>query len=352
MDNLSLVPTNGSGSTEKVSPWKRPGGVLGMVVAGAAIAGGAVLLYKILPWLITLTTNMITLTMLVVALGAILWIITDKNFQRMFSNIYFMVMRKLTGLVIELDPIAILTKKVSDMKDKIEEMKASIAKVNKQYISNKRKIEEKKQKMQRHLQRGAEYQKMGKMAEANLEATNANFAKQLLENYVKRNTDIEKWLEILTKLLEYAEFTVRKTESEVEFRKEEYESIKEQHKAFSSFKSIVKGSPDEMEDFTRAMDFMANDIDTKIGEMDFWLNSTNGIISEIDVEKGIMNKEAEKLLQMYNENGFENMFKAFTTQPEPVLEEKNQGMSFDLNNLKNNDLANSSKEVKSVNKYF
>lgn len=344
MNDFSLVPTNGS--NEKMSPWKRPGGTLGMIVAGGAIAGGAVLLYNILPWLITLTTNMITLAMLVVVLGAIVWILTDKGFRRMFGNIYFMVMRKLTGLVIELNPIAILEKKISDMKEKISEMEDSVAKVNKQYLTNKRKIEEKKLKMQRHLQKGAEYQKMGKMAEANLEATNASYAKQLLGNYTKRNKDLEKWLEILSKLLEYAKFTVKKTESEVEFRKEEYESIKEQHKAFSSFRSIVKGSPDEMEDFTRAMDYIANDIDTKIGEMDFWLNSTNGIISEIDVEKGIMNKEAEKLLQMYNENGFENMFKTFTDNKEYVLNNERGSSLLEL------DTKNEAQNEKLFNKYF
>lgn len=309
MNDLSLIT---SGTNSKISRWQRPGGLLGMIVAGIAIAGGVMILYKILPWLITLTTNIITLVILVVVLIALLWVVTDKSFQRMFSNIYFMIMRKLTGLVIELDPIAILTKKVMDMKGKIEEMKSSIAKVNKQLITNKRKIEEKKEKIQSHLQKGTEYKRMGKMSEAILEANDAAFDKKLLENYTKRSKDLEKWLAILNKLLEYAEFTVRKTESEVEFRKEEYESIKEQHKAFSSFKSIVKGTPDEMEDFTRAMDYMANDIDTKIGEMDFWLHNTNGIMSEIDVEKGIMNKEAEKLLQLYDEKGFDNMFKSFS----------------------------------------
>lgn len=315
MNDLNLISNE---TMERVSHWKRPGGMLGMIVAGIAIAGGMMLLYKILPWLITLTTNVITLTMLVVVLGGILWIITDKSFQRMFGNLYFMIMRKLTGLVIELDPIAILTKKVKDMKLKIEEMKSSIARVNKQLISNKRKIKEKKEKIQMHLQKATEFKRIGKMSEAILEANDAAFDKKLLENYTKRCNDLEKWLIILNKLLEYAEFTVRKTESEVEYRKEEYESIKEQHKAFSSFKSIVKGTPDDMEDFTRAMDYMANDIDTKIGEMDYWLNNTNGIMSEIDIEKGIMNKEAEKLLQLYDEKGFDNMFKNFSIEDENI----------------------------------
>ena len=191
MNDLNLISNE---TMERVSHWKRPGGILGMIVAGIAIAGGMMLLYNILPWLITLTTNIITLTMLVVVLGAILWIITDKSFQRMFGNLYFMIMRKLTGLVIELDPIAILTKKVKDMKLKIEEMKSSIARVNKQLISNKRKIKEKKEKIQIHLQKGAEFKRIGKMSEAILEANDAAFDKKLLENYTKRCNDLEKWL--------------------------------------------------------------------------------------------------------------------------------------------------------------
>lgn len=329
-----LLPTTMSTSNVKISPWKRPGGTLGLVCLGFLTAGGVVLFAKILPWLITLTTNVITLTALCVALGAILWVLTDKTFRNMASNIYFMVMRKLTGLVIQLDPIAILQKKIRDMHEKIGEMRKSIEKVNGQYFANKRKIAEKKALVEKHLQRAKIYKENGKQAEYTLEATSASFAKKLADNYTKRNADIEKWLEILKKLLEYAEFTVRKTEAEVEFRSEEYKSIQEQHKAFSSFKSIVKGDNSELEDFTRAMDYMAMDVDNKLSEMDYWLNSTGGIMSEIDIEKGIMSKDAEELLKKYEEGGFDNLFKSFD-KPEAI--EGVKSTLFDINNIPNND---------------
>ena len=66
--NNSLTSIN---MENKVSPWEKPGGTLGMIVAGLAIGGGCIVLYKILPFLISLTTNLLTLTMLVGALAAI-----------------------------------------------------------------------------------------------------------------------------------------------------------------------------------------------------------------------------------------------------------------------------------------
>ena len=49
----------------KVSPWEKPGGTLGKIVAAVAAVGGCMLLYSVLPFLITLASNIITLAALV-----------------------------------------------------------------------------------------------------------------------------------------------------------------------------------------------------------------------------------------------------------------------------------------------
>ena len=108
-----LMVTNNSQT--KISSWEKPGGTLGLVVAGGAVAGGAILLYKILPFLITLTTNILTLGMLVAVLAGIAFLISDKRFRKTVSMVYFLIMRKITGLIIEIDPIAIVEVKVKEI---------------------------------------------------------------------------------------------------------------------------------------------------------------------------------------------------------------------------------------------
>ena len=82
--NNSLTSIN---MENKVSPWEKPGGTLGMIVAGLAIGGGCIVLYKILPFLISLTTNLLTLTLLVGALAGIGFLITNKRFRQTCSMV-------------------------------------------------------------------------------------------------------------------------------------------------------------------------------------------------------------------------------------------------------------------------
>jgi hypothetical protein len=301
---------------KKVSPWEKPGGTLGMVVAGLAVGGGCIILYKILPFLISLTTNLLTLTLLVLALAAIGFLITNKRFRQTCSMVYFMVMRKITGLIIEIDPIAIVENKVKEMKKKILDIEKQMGSLNGLNKQNERKIDEKKRQLQNQIDLLNEYNKANKRAEAGVAERQAVRLQGAIERQMKRLEDSKKWYEILKSLKHAAELTVLDTENEVNDRKEEFESIKAQHKAFSSIMSIMKGDPDQMEDFTRAMDFMAYDITQKLGEMSNVIDETGGLLSQFAIEEGVASKKADELLKRYEANGIDGLFSAFNNSKE------------------------------------
>lgn len=296
----------------KVSPWEKPGGTLGMIVAGLAVGGGCIILYKILPFLISLTTNILTLTLLVGVLSLIGFLITNKRFRQTCSTVYFLIMRKITGLIIEIDPIAIVEKKVMEMKKKIIEIEKQMGSLNGLNKQNERKIEDKKKQLQNQIDLLNEYNRLNKRAEAGVAERQAVRLQSSIERQIKRLEDSKKWFEILKSLKHAAELTVLDTENEVNDRKEEFESIKAQHKAFSSIMSVMKGDPDQMEDFTRAMDFMAYDITQKLGEMSNVIDETGGLLSQFAVEEGVASKKADELLKKYESNGIDGLFSAFS----------------------------------------
>ncbi len=296
----------------KVSPWEKPGGTLGMIVAGLAVGGGCIILYKILPFLISLTTNILTLTLLVGVLSLIGFLVTNKRFRQTCSTVYFLIMRKITGLIIEIDPIAIVEKKVMEMKKKIIEIEKQMGSLNGLNKQNERKIEDKKKQLQNQIDLLNEYNRLNKRAEAGVAERQAVRLQSSIERQIKRLEDSKKWFEILKSLKHAAELTVLDTENEVNDRKEEFESIKAQHKAFSSIMSVMKGDPDQMEDFTRAMDFMAYDITQKLGEMSNVIDETGGLLSQFAVEEGVASKKADELLKKYESNGIDGLFSAFS----------------------------------------
>ena len=309
MNNGELVK-----GSQNISSWTKPGGKLGMFVA--ILLGGGVLmgLYKILPYLITLATNMITLAMLCGVLALILFIVTDKKIRMMFSVGYFMVMRAITGAIVELDPIAIVERRLLDMKKKIGEISKAMGDLNGLIRESESDILNKKKSLKTELLRVQEFHTLGKRGDAQVSENQAVRLEDIIKRKQQRLVDSKSWYEVLSKLEEMAKLTVADTENEITIRKEEFESIKKQHKAFKSVMSVMSGDPDEMALFTQAMDYMSNDINAKLGEMEHVLNSTGGLLSQYSVDNGVASKQANELLERYNTLGINGMFESFSTQ--------------------------------------
>ncbi len=326
-----LMVTNNSQT--KISPWEKPGGTLGLVVAGGAVAGGAILLYKILPFLITLTTNILTLGMLVAVLAGIAFLISDKRFRKTVSMVYFLIMRKITGLIIEIDPIAIVEVKVKEMKEKILVIEKQMGNIKGLITQNQRRVDDKKAELEKQLGMLKQYEQRNMLDRAKVTERQVVRLQGAVERQSKRLEDSKKWMEILKKLKERADLVVVDTENEVNDRKEEYESIKAQHKAFSSIMSIIKGNPDDLEDFTHAMDYMAYDISMRLGEMSNVIDETGGLLSQISVEDGVTSEKAAQLLQKYENEGIEGLFSTNNTETYKTKAIENQKAMFDLNSL-------------------
>jgi hypothetical protein len=306
----SLIPHENSGKL--LSNWDKPGGTTAKIFSGVLVGGILMVLYKILPWLITLASNILTLILLCVAIGAIIWLLTDKGIRRLVSVGYFMLMRKLTGLFIEIDPIAIVERRIRDMKLKIQEISKIMGNLKGLIIKNKSTIAAKKKELEENVLRVKEYEARGEKGKSQVANNQVKRLKEMVEAYIEYNSQSEKWYEILKKLEEMANLTVLDTENEVAFRKEQFKLVKEQHKAFKSVINILKGGDlDEMQMFTDAMDYMANDISMKLGEMEDVINSAGGLLDEYDVNKGIASKQAIEIVKKYDEYGIDGMFESF-----------------------------------------
>lgn len=322
-------------SQQKISPWEKPGGTLGLIVVGGAIAGGCILLYKILPFLITLTTNILTLAMLVGVLALIAFLISDKRFRKTVSMVYFMIMRKITGLVIEIDPIAIVEQKVKEMKEKIQVIEKQMGNIRGLILQNDRRVKNKKAELEKQLGMLKQYEQRNMLDRAKITERQVVRLQAAVERQTKRLEDSQKWMEILKQLKERADLVVIDTENEVNDRKEEYESIKAQHKAFSSIMSIIKGNPDDLEDFTRAMDYMAHDISMRLGEMSNVIDETGGLLSQISVEDGVTSDKAKELLQKYENEGIDGLFAKSNSEVKKAKLENNSQQMFNIGDLNN-----------------
>ncbi len=299
------------GNKIKKSMWEQPGGKLGMVVLSGLIVGFLIFLYRILPYLITLAENTLYFGFLLGGIGIITFLCLDKKFRRLVSVGYFILMRKITSLFVDIDPIAIIERRLEMMEKSIQKMNESMGRLNGQVRKLEGSIASKKEEMEKLLQRAQVYRNQGKKDAAVIDERQVARLEKYINKLLGLLKDSKRWYNSLDKLSQMAKLTVLDTRNEVNMQKEEYEMTKQQHKIFRSVMSVMEGDPDELALFNQALEVMRTDIEMKLGEMERVISGTGGLIDQFEADNEVASFKGTELIDKYNELGIEGIFKTF-----------------------------------------
>jgi len=291
--------------------WKRPEGKPGMVILTALIAIGGFALYKAAPAIIELMENMYYMIGMGLGLFAIITLLMNNKFRTTVWYLYKGLMRWFTGIVIELNPIAILRSYVDDIKEKLSKMGQQIIDLGGQLGKIDKKIADRKAEQEKEIGLARQAQKMpGREPEVKLHAMQA----ERLEQYIKKLEVLSKkmniLLKVLTKMKYYSEIMIKNTEMEVEIRTEEREAITKSHSIMKSALNIIQGNDDKRMIFDQAMEFVVDDIGTKVGEMDRMLEASTDFINSVDLENALYEENGMKMLEEFDKRGMETIFGA------------------------------------------
>ncbi len=305
-----MLPIEGNNYSKK-NMWEQPGGKLGMVVLAGVIFGGFIFLYRILPYLIKLAENTLYFALLLGIIGLITFLCFDKKFRRVVSVGYFILMRKITSWFINIDPIAIIERRLEMMEKSIQKMNQSMGRLLGQIRKLEGSINAKKEEMEKLLQRAQVYRVKGNKDAAVIDERQIARLEKYINKLMGLLADSKRWYTSLDKLSQMAKLTVLDTRNEVNMQKEEYEMAKQQHKIFRSVMSVMEGDPDELALFNEALEAMRTDIETKLGEMERVISSTGGLIDQFEADNDVASFKGNELINKYNELGIEGIFKTF-----------------------------------------
>ena len=302
----------------KISKWDKPGGTTGMIVLGCIVGAIAINITPIMNFIAAACASTLTAIGMAAALFLVLYCIFDPRIRNIGSTVYFMIMRKIEGLLVDYDPISIVQRKIKKMNEKIAEITNNMGKLRGLIDKSEKRIAEKRKQCDEDLRMLNKYKEQGKMQDAAVYERQVVRLTEVIKNSENRLIQSKQWYEIMGKLKHQAELTVMDATNEVNERVEEWEMIKAQHKAFTSIIGIINGKDDQFSLFTRAMDHMADDISQKLGEMSFIIEETGGLMSQIDVENAVMSDKANALLAQYNAGGIDAVLLGSFAQPQHI----------------------------------
>ena len=301
--------------------WKQPGGTLAKV--GLWVMGGSVLwgIYKALPYLIAFTQNVFTLTLLMLGLGCILYVVFSPEMRKILKLLYLQICRKITGLIVEIDPIAILENSINEMKKKLQSVKKRITEIGSTLAGMENKQKEYKKEFEMNVGRvkaikeklmkdNDEKTRMALNGQLTISQNDITMLDEQIKAQADRITKTKRYLEILEKLEIAATTKIKVAENTVSHKKDEYEQAKKMKSAVQSLTSIFSSSwlTKSMEE-QMALNVVSNTINDSIAEMNRLLDGSNDILINYDISSMANASKVDEIIANYDHNGFES-FKA------------------------------------------
>ncbi|MFT5169199.1 MAG: phage shock protein A [Saprospiraceae bacterium] len=283
--------------------WKKPEGVTGAIAMGGLLLGGGYLLYLFLPALIALTSNVLYLSGMLIALGALIYMVLDPKMRNLVWYMYKSVMRSVTGLFVQVDPIGILKSYVEDLSNNLRKMNKQISQLRGQMHKLKEIIVNNQKSIESNLNLASKAKEKNKQSQVILKSRKAG---RLRESNV-RLEDLYKKMEVLyrvlTKMYENSEIMMEDIKDQVEVKQQERKAIHASHSAMKSAMSIISGDKDQRAMFDMALEAIADDVSQKVGEMERFMDMSSSFMDSVDLQNGVFEEEGLKMLEKWEKEG-------------------------------------------------
>jgi phage shock protein A len=282
--------------------FERPEGNTGLLFIGAGIVGTGVACWYLLPVIIVILSNLLYASLLGAGVFALFTLLMNDKFRFACSSLFQSAMRWLTGWVIAIDPIGILKNYLEEMKERLAKVEKHIREVNGQKVSLERNITERLKNIEQYMKLANAAKKAGQTDQAALKANMAAREKHFADKLAVILDKTEGILRILSKMKSNLNFLYEDTEHEVEIREAEYNSIKASFKAMKGAEALIEGDKAKAM-FEQTMEYTANDIAMKLGEMDRFMDTSKDFMLSMDLQNGVFNEDGLALLAQWEQNG-------------------------------------------------
>jgi hypothetical protein len=309
--------------------WKRPEGKTGAVFLAAIVAGLGYLLYVGVPVLIGLFSNVLYMSLILVALAALLYMVLDPKMRNLTWYMYKSAMRWITSLFVQIDPIGILKSYVEDLEDNLRKMDKQINMLRGQMHKLKENIFNNQRAIEDNLNLASEAKEKNKQSVMILKSRKAGRLKESnlkLEDLYRK---MEVMYRVLIKMYENSEILKEDIKDQVKVKEQERKAIHASHSAMSSAMNIISGNKDSRYMFEQALEAIADDVSEKVGEMERFMEMSSNFMESVDLQNGVFEEEGLKMLEQWEKEG---VSKLLGTEKAHLLDMANdEGQILDLN---------------------
>jgi len=289
--------------TSKKTRWlAEPKNVATAVIGTSLFAGLAYgFLTFVLPWLVSVTWNMVNLIIGGVVLGFLLMIVTNKKFWRTLKYLSAFIANYTIGIAIELNPFSILQMKIEQGYDDRNTLYRQAAKLKGKQSELMDKLSGKEKELQLNVQK-VNILKAEKTnpRQLDLYANNVLRCREYIDNVTPVVTDLNKLIRFADMAYEESGIMLEDAKLDLEAKKDLYYSVTTGLSAVSSAMKAFKGDDDLNRDAEKALAILKEQIGEKIGHIKSAIDVTSRFMDDKVLEDKAKSAQAVELIDRFN----------------------------------------------------
>jgi hypothetical protein len=287
--------------------WDTKEGTLGMFIGILLFGAGAYGLYKILPFIVSLLSNLLTAGLLLLVIGILFYVlILDDKLRNFVGLRYKLLMRAMLYSAIKEDPAAILRLTQAEDERRMAEIKDGMGKAQ----GTVQTLKEGMDKFQTQaLKIKREYDHLLSHGGSQLElSSRAKKVEQLNRAYGELKKPFDHMTLVVAQFQrasDYQEARLDDVAFQIDLAITKYKAMKSLGSVLKMFKNVFTGTDENAQMQKTAFEVMSEADAMTTGQIDAFLTDSKKLLDARDIQAEIMAEDGAKLLEDLSSRNFE-----------------------------------------------
>ena len=255
----------------------------------------------VLPWLVTITWNLVNLIIGGVILGFLLMIITNKKFWRAIKYFSEFIATYTIGVAIELNPFNILQAKIEQGYEDRDTLYKQATRLKGKQSELMNKLKEKERELQLNAQKVIILQTENKKGrQLDLYANNVLRCREYIDNVTPIVGDLNKLIKFADMAYEESGIMLEDAKLDLEAKRDLYYSVTTGLSAVTSAMKAFKGDDELNNDAEKALAILKEQIGEKIGHIKSAIDVTSRFMDDQVLEDRAKSAQAIELIKQFD----------------------------------------------------
>ena len=282
--------------------WSEPKNIATAIIGLSLFAGLAYgFLTYVLPWLVTVTWNLVNLIIGGVVMGFLLMIVSSRKFWRALKYFSAFIANYSIGLAIELNPFNILQAKIDQGYKDRETLFRQSGRLKGKQSELMDKLGEKEKELQLNIKKVKILQsENANSRQIDLYANNVIRCREYIDNVTPIVGDLNKLVSFADAAYEESGIMLEDAKLDLEAKKDLYYSVTTGLSAVTSAMKAFKGDDELNQDAEKALAILKVNIGEKIGHIKSAIDVTSRFMDDKNLEDKAKSAQAIELINSFD----------------------------------------------------